>query len=112
MRGPAMPEKGAHAAVNPYEMALAQLKTVAKRMKLDPNIHEVLKHPMRSLEVSCPVRMDNGTIKVFTGYRVQHSMARGPAKGGVRFHQDVTLVEGKALALWMRWKCAGVGSPE
>jgi glutamate dehydrogenase/leucine dehydrogenase len=100
-----------HAAVNPYEMALTQLKAVAKRMKLDPNIHEVLKHPMRSLEVYLPVRMDNGTIRVFTGYRVQHNMARGPAKGGVRFHQNVTLDEVKALAMWMTWKCAVVGIP-
>ncbi|MEA3191199.1 MAG: glutamate dehydrogenase [Thermoplasmata archaeon] len=97
--------------LNPYAMALAQLKTVAKRMKLDPNVHEVLKHPMRSLEVALPVRMDNGTIRVFTGYRVQHSMARGPAKGGVRFHQNVSLDEVKALAMWMTWKCAVVGIP-
>ncbi len=101
----------AAAAVNPYQMALEQLKTVAKRMKLDPSLHEVLKHPMRSLEVYLPVRMDNGTIKVFTGYRVQHSMARGPAKGGVRFHQNVSLDEVKALAMWMTWKCAVVGIP-
>lgn len=97
--------------MNPYEMALVQLRHVAKRMKLDPNLHEVLKHPMRSLEVYLPVRMDNGTIRVFTGYRVQHSMARGPAKGGVRFHQNVTLDEVKALAMWMTWKCAVVGIP-
>jgi glutamate dehydrogenase (NAD(P)+) len=98
-------------AINPYEMAKQQLRAVAKRMKLDPNIHEVLKHPMRSLEVYLPVRMDNGTIRVFTGYRVQHSMARGPAKGGVRFHQNVTLDEVKALSMWMTWKCAVVGIP-
>ena len=97
--------------MNPYEMAKVQLRHVAKRMKLDPNIHEVLKHPMRSLEVFLPVRMDNGTIRVFTGYRVQHSMARGPAKGGVRFHQNVTEDEVKALAMWMTWKCAIVGIP-
>ncbi|HUR61344.1 MAG TPA: Glu/Leu/Phe/Val dehydrogenase [Candidatus Thermoplasmatota archaeon] len=97
--------------LNPYQMALSQLQAVAKRMKLDPNIHEVLKHPMRSLEVCIPVRMDNGTTKVFTGFRVQHSMARGPAKGGVRFHQNVTLDEVKALAMWMTWKCAVVGIP-
>jgi glutamate dehydrogenase/leucine dehydrogenase len=97
--------------LNPYAMAKEQLATVAKRMKLDPNLHEVLKYPMRSLEVYLPVRMDNGTIKVFTGYRVQHSMARGPAKGGVRFHQNVTLDEVKALAMWMTWKCAVVGIP-
>ncbi|MEA3203833.1 MAG: glutamate dehydrogenase [Thermoplasmata archaeon] len=101
----------AESSLNPYQMALSQLQAVSKRMKLDPNIHEVLKHPMRSLEVYVPVRMDNGTTKVFTGYRVQHSMARGPAKGGVRFHQNVTLDEVKALAMWMTWKCAVVGIP-
>lgn len=106
-----MVDDASPAAMNPLEMALVQLRHVAKRMKLDPNIHEVLKHPMRSLEVALPVRMDNGTIKVFTGYRVQHSMARGPAKGGVRFHQNVTLDEVKALAMWMTWKCAVVGIP-
>jgi glutamate dehydrogenase/leucine dehydrogenase len=106
-----MVDDAAPTQMNPYEMALVQLRHVAKRMKLDPNLHEVLKHPMRSLEVSLPVRMDNGTIKVFTGYRVQHSMARGPAKGGVRFHQNVTLDEVKALAMWMTWKCAVVGIP-
>src|SRR5688572_12879639 len=106
-----MVDDASGSSMNPYEMALQQLKAVAKRMKLDPNLHEVLKHPMRSLEVYLPVRMDNGTIKVFTGYRVQHSMARGPAKGGVRFHQNVTLDEVKALAMWMTWKCAVVGIP-
>jgi glutamate dehydrogenase (NAD(P)+) len=99
------------AAMNAHEMALQQLAHVAKRMKLDPNLHEVLKHPMRALEVYIPVRMDNGTIRVFKGYRVQHSMARGPAKGGVRFHQNVSLDEVKALAMWMTWKCAVVGIP-
>ncbi len=110
MRG-RVPDDEAPTQMNPYEMALVQLRHVAKRMKLDPNIHEVLKHPMRSLEVYLPVRMDNGTIRVFTGFRVQHSMARGPAKGGVRFHQHVTEDEVKALAMWMTWKCAIVGIP-
>ncbi len=106
-----MADDEAPTQMNPYEMALVQLRHVAKRMKLDPNIHEVLKHPMRALEVFLPVRMDNGTIRVFRGYRVQHSMARGPAKGGVRFHQHVSLDEVKALAMWMTWKCAIVGIP-
>ena len=106
-----MVDDAAPTQMNPYEMALVQLRHVAKRMKLDPNLHEVLKHPMRSLEVYLPVRMDNGTVRVFTGFRVQHSMARGPAKGGVRFHQNVTLDEVKALAMWMTWKCAIVGIP-
>jgi glutamate dehydrogenase/leucine dehydrogenase len=106
-----MADDEAPSQMNPYEMALVQLRHVAKRMKLDPNIHEVLKYPVRSLQVFLPVRMDNGTIQVFTGYRVQHSMARGPAKGGVRFHQNVTEDEVKALAMWMTWKCAIVGIP-
>ena len=97
--------------VNPLQMAVQQLEQVAKRMKLDPNMLEILKRPMRSLEVSVPVRMDDGSLKVFTGWRVQHSMARGPAKGGVRFHQRVSLDEVKALAMWMTWKCAVVGIP-
>ncbi|MGB0651993.1 MAG: Glu/Leu/Phe/Val family dehydrogenase [Thermoplasmatota archaeon] len=97
--------------MNPYEMAKVQLRHVAKRMKLDPNVHEILQHSQRALEVSIPVVMDNGTIQVFKGYRVQHSMARGPGKGGVRFHQNVSLDEVKALAMWMTWKCAIVGIP-
>ncbi len=97
--------------MDPYDMAKVQLRHVAKRMKLDPNIHEILQHSQRALEVSIPTVMDNGTIRVFKGYRVQHSMARGPGKGGVRFHQHVTLNEVKALAMWMTWKCAIVGIP-
>lgn len=97
--------------MNPYEMAKVQLRHVANRMNLDPNIHEILQHSQRALEVSIPVRLDNGNIRVFKGYRVQHSMARGPAKGGVRFHQNVSLDEVKALAMWMTWKCAVVGIP-
>lgn len=97
--------------MDPYEMAKVQLRHVAKRMRLDPNIHEVLKNSSRCLEVNCPIVMDNGTIRVFKGYRVQHSTARGPGKGGVRFHQNVSLNEVKALAMWMTWKCAIVGIP-
>jgi glutamate dehydrogenase/leucine dehydrogenase len=107
----AMADDEAPSPMNPLEMAQQQLDHVAKRMRLDPNMLEVLRRPMRSLEVSIPVRMDDGTIRVFVGYRVQHSMARGPAKGGVRFHQKVTLDEVKALAMWMTWKCAVVGIP-
>ncbi|MBI2252016.1 MAG: Glu/Leu/Phe/Val dehydrogenase [Armatimonadetes bacterium] len=96
---------------NIWEVALEQLSLVAKKMNLDKNIHEILKSPKRILEVSFPVKMDNGTIKVFTGYRVQHNTARGPAKGGIRYHPDVTLDEVKALAMWMTWKCAVVAIP-
>jgi glutamate dehydrogenase/leucine dehydrogenase len=97
--------------MDPYEMAKVQLRHVAKRMRLDPNIHEVLSNSQRALEVSVPVVMDNGTIRIFKGWRVQHSSARGPCKGGVRFHQHVSLNEVKALAMWMTWKCAVVNIP-
>ena len=96
---------------NPWAMAQEQVDAVAKRINLDPGIHQVLRNPRRILTVSVPVRMDDGSIKVFEGYRVQHSLTRGPAKGGLRFHPDVTLEEVKALAMWMTWKCSVVGIP-
>ncbi|RLD16202.1 MAG: glutamate dehydrogenase [Caldiserica bacterium] len=96
---------------NPWEIALKQLDEVAKRINLEPWIHEKLRHCKRILIVSIPVRMDDGSVKVFTGYRVQHNLERGPAKGGIRYHPDVTLDEVKALAMWMTWKCAVVGIP-
>jgi glutamate dehydrogenase (NAD(P)+) len=94
-----------------WESALKQLDEAARVMNLDPGVHEVLKHPRRALQVSLPVRMDEGTVKVFTGYRVHHSTSRGPSKGGIRYHPAVTLDEVKALAMWMTWKCAVVGIP-
>jgi len=99
------------AKFNPWEMAREQLDTVAKRIKLDPGIHRVLRNPRRALIVSIPVKMDNGEVDVFEGYRVQHSLTRGPAKGGMRYHPGVTLDEVKALAMWMTWKCAVVNIP-
>ncbi|MBM4080264.1 MAG: Glu/Leu/Phe/Val dehydrogenase, partial [Planctomycetes bacterium] len=96
---------------NPWEMACQQLDMVAGKIKLDPGIHRVLRNCKRALEVSMPVKMDNGTVHVFTGYRVQHNVNRGPGKGGIRYHPDVTLDEVKALAMWMTWKCAVVGIP-
>jgi len=96
---------------NPWEMACQQLDMVAEKIKLDPGIHRVLRNCKRALEVSMPVKMDNGTVHVFTGYRVQHNVNRGPGKGGIRYHPDVTLDEVKALAMWMTWKCAVVGIP-
>ena len=96
---------------NPYEMALEQLRIAAEIMDLDPNIHETLKYPKRSLLVSVQVHMDDGSVKIFKGYRVQHSDARGPYKGGIRYHPDVTLDEVKALAMWMTWKCAVIDIP-
>ncbi len=96
---------------NVWEMAKHQLDEVASLIGLNESIHGYLRQPKRVLEVSVPARMDNGTFRMFTGYRVQHNMARGPGKGGIRFHPDVTLDEVKALAMWMTWKCALVNIP-
>jgi len=96
---------------SPYEMALQQYDAVAERLDIDPGIRELLRHPATALEVAFPVRMDDGSIKVMKGYRVIHSTARGPGKGGIRYHPAVTLDEVKALAMWMTWKCAVVGIP-
>ncbi|MFQ5940685.1 MAG: Glu/Leu/Phe/Val dehydrogenase [Nitrososphaerales archaeon] len=92
--------------INPYENAMKQLADAAKLLRLDTGMHEFLRAPKRILTVSVPVRMDNGRIKVFVGHRVQHNDARGPFKGGIRYHPAVTLDEVKALATWMTWKCA------
>ena len=96
---------------NPWQMTLSQLDEVAKEINLDENIHQILRYPKRCLTVSIPIQMDNGKIKVFTGFRVQHNVTRGPAKGGIRYHPSVTLDETKALAMLMTWKCAVVGIP-
>jgi glutamate dehydrogenase (NAD(P)+) len=93
------------------ESALSQLDEAARTMDLDPGVLEVLRHPRRALEVSIPVRMDDGQIRVFKGYRVHHNTSRGPSKGGIRYHPAVTLDEVKALAMWMTWKCAVVNIP-
>ncbi|MBM3239644.1 Glu/Leu/Phe/Val dehydrogenase [Candidatus Poribacteria bacterium] len=94
-----------------YKVALEQLDYVAKLIDLDPGIHEILKYPKRELTVNFPVRMDDGSYRVFTGYRVQHNLARGPAKGGIRYHPNVTLDEVRALAMLMTWKCAVMNIP-
>lgn len=99
------------ASENVWEMAQHQLDEVAQLIGLDEAIHLYLRQPKRVLEVSVPVRMDGGRVRMFTGYRVQHNMSRGPGKGGIRFHPDVTLDEVKALAMWMTWKCALVNIP-
>ena len=98
-------------ANNLWQEVLRELDEVAKDINLDPGIHAILRKPKRCLTVSIPVKMDDGEIKVFTGFRVQHSLTRGPAKGGVRYHPDVTLDQIKALAMLMTWKCAVVGVP-
>jgi glutamate dehydrogenase (NAD(P)+) len=96
---------------NPYDVAVEQFMIAADKLGLDDSMKQILSHPKRELIVHFPVRMDDGSFKVFTGYRVQHSITPGPAKGGLRYHQDVTLDEVKALAMWMTWKCATVGIP-
>jgi len=97
--------------LNPYEFALRQFERAAEHLGLDAGTRAVLSTPKRQLIVSVPVKMDNGSIRAFHGYRVQHSIARGPSKGGIRYHPGVTLDEVKALAMWMTWKCAVVNIP-
>jgi glutamate dehydrogenase/leucine dehydrogenase len=94
-----------------FDNALKQFDRAAKLIKLSPDQIAMIKEPRKITEVKLPIRMDNGSIGVFIGYRVQHSIARGPAKGGVRFHPDVNLDEVKALAFWMTFKCATIGIP-
>jgi len=98
-------------ATNPFTNATKQLENAARLLNLDNNILEILKNPKRILEVSIPIKMDSGEIKVFTGYRVQYNDALGPFKGGIRFHPKVNLSEVKALSAWMTWKCSVVGLP-
>ncbi|HET7148911.1 MAG TPA: Glu/Leu/Phe/Val dehydrogenase [Candidatus Nitrosopolaris sp.] len=92
--------------INPFEVALEQLNDAAKLVKLDNGLHQMLAHPKRVLIVSIPVKLDNNEIRVFTGFRSQHNDARGPYKGGIRYHPQVTIDEVKALSMWMTWKCA------
>ncbi len=94
-----------------FRLAVAQFDRVAEAMNLDVNLRERLKTPQRSLMVALPIRLDDGSVRVFQGYRVQHDSARGPSKGGLRYHQDVSLGEVAALAMWMTWKTALVGLP-
>jgi glutamate dehydrogenase (NAD(P)+) len=96
---------------NPFEIAQAQLDTAAAKLGLDPAVHAMLREPMRELHISFPVKMDDGTVKVFKGFRVQYNDARGPNKGGIRFHPDETIDTVRALAAWMTWKCAVVDIP-
>src|SRR3989440_1507749 len=97
--------------LNPFKIAKQQFDRAADYLELEDSMRRVLKNTKRQLIVSIPVKMDNGEVQVFEGYRVQHNIARGPAKGGIRYHPQVTLDEVKALASWMTWKCATVGIP-
>ncbi|MEO8207725.1 MAG: Glu/Leu/Phe/Val dehydrogenase [Chloroflexota bacterium] len=97
--------------INPWTVAKEQFDLAAERLGLDPGMRAILREPRRELTVNFPVHMDDGSVRVFTGYRVQHNLGRGPAKGGIRYHQNVSRDEVKALAMWMTWKCAVVGIP-
>jgi glutamate dehydrogenase/leucine dehydrogenase len=97
--------------LNPFEVAQRQIDRVGKRLKLDPGLLEILKHPKRELTVNFPVRMDDDSIRVYTGYRVQYNDALGPFKGGIRYHWNVSIDEVRALAAWMTWKCSVMGIP-
>src|SRR5688500_12085055 len=94
-----------------WSRALTEYRAAAERIGLDEGMIEMLGHPRRSIEVAVPIRMEDGTTRTFEGYRVQHSITRGPGKGGVRYHPDVTLNEIRALAMNMTWKCALVDIP-
>lgn len=98
-------------AINPYQTAVQQLDEASKLIKLDDGMRQVLANPKRVLTVSLPVKMDNNEVKVFTGFRSQHNDARGPYKGGIRYHPQVSIDEVKALSMWMTWKCAVADIP-
>ena len=108
---PMVPRIAPREELNPFRIAQIQFDMAAEVLKLDPGLRQVLRTPKRILEVSLPTKMDNGQVKVLTGFRVQHNIARGPGKGGIRFHPNVTLDEVKALAAWMTWKTAVVNVP-
>jgi glutamate dehydrogenase (NAD(P)+) len=97
--------------LNPFRIAMRQFEAAADKLTLAPGLREVLRSPRRALTLSLPIKMDDGTLKVFQGFRVQHNNARGPCKGGIRYHPNVTFDEVQALASWMTWKCATVNIP-
>src|SRR6202051_43174 len=108
---PMIPRIAPREDLNPFRIAQIQFDMAAEFLKLDPGPRQILRTPKRVLEVSIPTKMDNGQVKVLTGFRVQHNVARGPGTGGIRFHPNVTLDEVKALAAWMTWKTATVNVP-
>src|SRR6201987_4636992 len=108
---PMVPRIAPREDLNPFRIAQIQFDMAAEFLKLDPGLRQILRTPKRIMEVSIPTKMDNGQVKVLTGFRVQHNVARGPGKGGLRFHPNVTLDEIKALATWMTWKTAIVSLP-
>src|SRR5580704_16603561 len=108
---PMVPRIAPREDLNPFRIAQIQFDMAAEFLKLEPGLRQILRTPKRVLEVSIPTKMDNGQVKVFTGYRVQHNVSRGPSKGGLRYHPAVTAEEGKALAMWMTWKTATANIP-
>src|SRR5271167_3424059 len=108
---PMVPRIAPREDLNPFRIAQMQFDMAAEFLKLDQGLRQILRTPKRVLEVSIPTKMDNGQVKLLMGYRVQHNIARGPAKGGVRFHPNLTLDEVRALASWMTWKTATVNIP-
>ena len=108
---PIVPRMAPREDLNPFRISQIQFDMAAEFLKLDPGLRQILRTPRRVMEVAIPVKLDNGQVKVFAGFRVQHNTARGPAKGGIRFHPNLTLDEVKALASWMTWKTATVNIP-
>jgi glutamate dehydrogenase (NAD(P)+) len=107
----AVPRISPREDLNPFHISQMQFDIAAEYLKLEPGLRQILRVPKRVMEVSVPTKMDSGQLKVFSGFRVQHNIARGPAKGGIRYHPNVTLDEVKALAAWMTWKTATVNIP-
>jgi glutamate dehydrogenase (NAD(P)+) len=107
----AVDAQASHLRENPFEIAQQQLRLVGETFDIDSNLINVLSQCKKAVSVSIPTRMDNGVVNSFQGYRVTHNIARGPSKGGIRYHPDVTLDEVKSLAMWMTWKCALMGIP-
>jgi hypothetical protein len=99
-------------AFSAFQMAQTQFDQVADKLNLDSATKELLRNPMREYQFNIPVRMDDGNVKVFRGFRVQHNDARGPSKGGIRFHPQETIDTVRALSMWMTWKCAVVDIPQ